>query len=214
MACDIEYVLDKVDDETVQLTVTGVLINKLQDEMKGLAVFADYEADKLNTLRHDIKNLDAVDTVFDSRLPYDPSINIKEYTAEASKNVTLKKILDGLLVVQTAYTLALELATQVSHDAEDIYKQKAKFKFRVKGHPEFWAPHIEYDDIQGGTKVLAQRLMIIYTFELMTPIIEAAEQLKKALATTRAAISATSTTSAATSSVTSATRASRYSPYG
>ena len=214
MACGIEYVLDQVNDETVQLTVTGVLIDKLQDEMKGLADFADYEVGLLNTLRRDIKNLDAVDTTFVRPLPHDVSTQIKEFTAEASKNVTLKKILGNLRVVQTAYTLAFELATQVWHDIEHIYEKKAKFKYKVKGHPEFWAPHDDYTDIQEGTKVLAQKLMINYTIEFMAPIIKAAEQLKVALEATRAEISATSTTSAATSAATSTTRAARSSPYG
>ena len=191
MACDIEYVLDKVDDETVQLTVTGVLINKLQDEMKGLAVFADYEAGKLNTLRHEIKNLDAVDTVFVRPLPHDVSTQIKEYTADASKNDTLKKILDNLCLVQTAYSLAFELATQVWDDIEHIYEKKAKFKYKVKGHQEFWASHDDYAVIHDNTKDLTRKLMINYIIEFMKPIIEAVKQLQWSLAATRAATSAT-----------------------
>ena len=192
MACSIEYVLDQVDDETVQLTVTGELIDRLQDEMKGLADFADYEVGLLNTMRCDIKNLDAVDTTFVRPLPHDVSTQIKEFTADASKNDTLKKILDNLCLVQTAYSLALELATRVLQDAEHIVDQKAKFKFKVGGQAGFWAPHDQYTDIQEGTKVLAQKLMINYTLELMTPIVEAVKQLEEALEATRAATSATS----------------------
>ena len=187
MACGIEYVLDQVDDETVQLTVTGGLIDRLQDEMNGLADFADYEVGLLNTMRCDIKNLDAVDTTFVRPLPYDVSTQIKEFTADASKNDKLKTILTNLRWVQTAYTLALELATRVLQDAKHIVDQKAKFKFKVKGQPEFWAPHDQYTDIQEGTKVLAQKLMINYTIEFMAPIIKAAEQLKASLEATRAA---------------------------
>lgn len=192
MACSIEYVLDQVDDETVQLTVTGGLIDKLQDEMKGLAEFVDYEARLLNTMRSDIKNLDAVDTTFVRPLPHDVSTQIKEFTADASKNDKLKTILANLCRVQTAYTLALELATQVSQDAEHIVNQKAKFKFKVKGQPQLWAPHNQYTVIQENTKDLAQKLMIIYTLEFMAPIVEAFKQLEEALEATRAATSATS----------------------
>ena len=192
MACGIEYVLDQVDDETVQLTVTGELIDRLQHEMKGLADFADYEARQLNTMRCDIKNLGAVDTTFVRHLPHDVSTLIKKFTADTSKNDKLKEILDTLCVVQTAYTLALELATQVLQDTEHIVDQKAKFKFKVEGQDGFWADHDQYTDIQEGTKVLAQKLMINYTLELMTPIVEAVKQLEEALEATRAATSATS----------------------